>query len=153
MTEPMTIDEIRANIAATRARIVAALHHDPDVDTEAIKLLDRVFPADWGDAPLAVVWLLSNAARFATDTDGFSTAVANEWLERLVNAEGEPRERPLPDSAQILLLKWLADVDEWWRETEGNASAHDDHVAIGARWQNGQYRDRFRDALEGGDGA
>lgn len=73
-------------LAAIRARMAEALADDAD----ALAVLDRVFPSDWGDAPLAVVWMLGNAARFATDTNGLGTGFAQAWLDRLVDAEGNP---------------------------------------------------------------
>jgi hypothetical protein len=76
----------KRRLAAIRDRMVAAL----DGDDDALKVLDRVYPADWGDAPMAVVWMLGNAARFATDTNGMGCEFAQVWLDRLVDPEGNP---------------------------------------------------------------
>lgn len=90
MNGPTTI-EIEHNIASIRERIVVALGEDQ----EALDLLDRVFPADWGDAPGAVIWLLGNAARFATNTNGMGAKFSQEWLDRLVWPDGEPKDAGL----------------------------------------------------------
>jgi hypothetical protein len=76
----------RRRLAAIRDRMAAALAGDD----EALKVLDGVFPADWGDAPIAVVWMLGNAARFATETNGLGSEFAQAWLDRLVDPEGNP---------------------------------------------------------------
>lgn len=80
--------EVELNIAAVRSRIVQAIAGDE----EATQVLDRVFPADWGDAPVTVIWMLGNAARFATNMTGMGAAFAQNWLDRLVWPDGEPKE-------------------------------------------------------------
>lgn len=82
----LTNIEIENNIASIRERIVTALAGDQ----EALDLLDRVFPGDWGDAPGAVIWMLGNAARFATNTNGMGAEFSQGWLDRLVHPDGEP---------------------------------------------------------------
>jgi hypothetical protein len=78
--------EIEHNIATIRERMVTALSDDQ----EALDLLDRVFPADWGRAPEAVIWMLGNAARFATNTNGIGAEFSQSWLDRLVHPDGTP---------------------------------------------------------------
>lgn len=80
--------EIEANLASIRERMVAALAGDE----EALQVLDRVYPDDWGRAPEAVIWMLGNAARFATNTSGLGAEFAQVWLDRLVHPSGEPIE-------------------------------------------------------------
>jgi hypothetical protein len=89
MRATLTTEEqfTRRRLAAIRDRMAVALAED----VEALEVLDRVFPADWGDAPMAVVWMLGNAARFATDTNGQSCEFSQGWLDRLVHPDGEPR--------------------------------------------------------------
>jgi hypothetical protein len=77
---------VKSNLAAIRERMVEALSGDED----ALKVLDRVWPASWSEAPLAVVWLLGNAARFADRDDVLIDP--QEWLDRLVWPDGEPKE-------------------------------------------------------------
>lgn len=77
----------KRRLAVIRERMATAL----EGDSEALGILDRVFPADWGDAPTAVVWMLGNAARFADDTNGMGCKFAQAWLDRLVDPDGNPR--------------------------------------------------------------
>lgn len=83
-------------------------------------MLNSVFPDDWADAPLAVIWMLGNAARFADpDTNGVCTpAFAQNWLDRLIDSEGNPRDefgRSLIEGIidrlvlEVALLKSIAD--------------------------------------------
>jgi hypothetical protein len=111
---------IELNIATIRSRIVEALQGDD----EALSILARVFPADWGDAPLAVVWMLGNAARFATNTTGFSAEYSQNWLDRLVYSDGEPREEIALDIQHKALTEALQAA------IEGLNLAADCHEAI-----------------------
>jgi hypothetical protein len=105
MTEhaELTDPEVAENLATIRERMVAALADDDD----ALRVLDRVWPADWSDAPEAVVWMLGNAARFASsasDRTGLGPEFMQAWLDRLVYPSGEPREDPVrPVGAQTML--------------------------------------------------
>lgn len=90
--EPVLSDaEVMARLAETRDRIIAAVGDD-DV---ALQVLNRVWPSDWSDAPLAVVWLLGNASRALTvdpPESGLGAGFMQDWLDRLVWPDGEPRD-------------------------------------------------------------
>lgn len=89
-----TDEQVKEHLVELRERMAATLAADPAIGEEAVRVLDRVFPEDWADAPLAVIWVLGNAARFGDpDTTGICTpAFAQDWLDRLVDAEGNPRD-------------------------------------------------------------
>lgn len=76
-------DDVRANLANIRERIVGCLEERGDDDS--LSVLARVWPEKWEDAEIGAVWLLGNAARFGHP-------FAQEWLDRLVHPDGEPKE-------------------------------------------------------------
>jgi hypothetical protein len=75
----------KERLAAIRERLVGALRGDK----EALHVLQMVWPESWNDGCFAALWMLGNAARFADDPWPTNP---QEWLDRLVWPDGEPKD-------------------------------------------------------------